>query len=143
MSAPDPRLTNLPGVARELAVKAGYDAGERLVLHFAGQRVFVPKKIWPRSKLWKLLGPLTAKALAELFGGDTIEVPTGEGLTVAKRKLQIRNYLQGEGRQQSKNEIAGTFRVNRRTVQRHRAWLGRVRDRRQGALDLDGPSKRP
>ena len=143
MTTKDPRIAELPGVARQLAVAAGYDAGERLLLQFAGQRVFVPKKIWPRSKLWKLLGPLTAKALTELFGGDYIDVPTGEGLTVAKRTRQIRNYLQGEGRQQSKNQVAGTFHVNRRTVQRHRAWLGRARDRRQGALDLDGPSKRP
>lgn len=143
MSFVDPRLAGLSGVARELAVKAGYDAGERLVLHFAGQRLFVPKKIWPRSQLWKLLGPLTAKALAELYGGEYIEVPTGEGLSRSKRVAQIRQHLAGAGKASSKNQVASALKVHRRTVQRHRGYLSRRERSRQGALDLDGSSKRP
>lgn len=133
----DPRLSSLPPIARQLAEKAGFDAGERLVLEFAGQRVFVPKKMRPRSVLWKKLGPLSAKALAEIFGGEYIEVPTGEGLSTAKRARQIRTFLKGEGRGKSKNVIAGKFKVNRRTVQRHREFLRRKSDRSpQGNLDL-------
>ena len=143
MIAADPRLTTLPPIARQLAEKAGFDAGERLLLHFAGQRVFVPKKIWPRSILWEKLGPLSAKALSDIYGGDYIDVPTGAGLSTAKRARQIRNYLSSEGRGQSKNQIASTFEINRRTVQRHRVWLRRKREKIQGALDFDGPSKRP
>ena len=143
MTAPDPRLKDLEGCALELAREAGFDAGERLIVQFGGQRLFVPRKMRPSSPMWDALGPITAKKLAELFGGNYIDVPTGAGITQAKRTRQIRAFLAGQNLQASKNKVAKLFKVNRRTVQRHRAALKHPEDSPQGALAFDRPSKRP
>jgi DNA-binding NarL/FixJ family response regulator len=133
MKLTDPRLANLDGVARELGEEAGYDAGERLVLHYAGQRIYVPEKMRPKSDLWDALGPIAAKTLARLFGGTHIEVPTGENLSRRKRVAQARALLAGAGQGASKNQVAAQLGIHRRTVQRHRSWLSK-RDNRQQTL---------
>lgn len=127
----DPRLDLLDGAAKELAREAGFDAGERLLEHFGGQRVFVPKKMRPRSRFWETLGPKAAQALSDLFGGDYITVPTGaeaqRRLSSQKMRRQIAAYLsaQRDPKKRTKDHVAATFHCNRRTVQRVRAALAR------------------
>lgn len=126
----DPRLELLDGAAKELAREAGFDAGERLLEHFGGQRVFVPKKMRPRSRFWETLGPKAAQVLSDLFGGDYITVPTGaeaqRRLSGRKMRRQIAAYLSAERdpKKRTKDHVAATFHCNRRTVQRVRAALG-------------------
>jgi hypothetical protein len=144
----DPRLELLDGVAKALAKVAGFDAGERLITHFGGQRVFVPRTVRPRSRLWQQLGPIAAKALATLRGGEHIDVPTGSEarrrLNDVRVRLQIESYLKAQGNPAavSKDQVAERFKVNRRTVQRVRVALQAPRDDKQGSL-FEGPSKRP
>ena len=127
----DPRLDLLDGAAKELAREAGFDAGERLLEHFGGQRVFVPKKMRPRSRFWETLGPKAAQILSDLFGGDYITVPTGteaqRRLSGRKMRRQIAAYLaaQTDPKKATKDHVASKFNCNRRTVQRVRVALGR------------------
>lgn len=130
MSARDPRLELLDGVAKELAAVAGFDAGERLLEHFGGQRVYVPEKMRPDSRFWDTLGPNAARALAKICGGDHIDVPTGSEaqrrLSAKKMRRQISAYLaaQKDPKKTTKDHVAATFNCNRRTVQRVRAAMG-------------------
>jgi len=130
VTAPDPRLELLDGVAKELAAVAGFAAGERLIEHFGGQRVYVPEKMRPNSRFWDKLGPNAAKALAEICGGDHIDVPTGSEaqrrLSARTKRRQISAYLaaQKDPKKRTKDHVAATFRCNRRTVQRVRAAIG-------------------
>lgn len=135
--ARDPRIDDLDGIARELALVAGYEAAERLILHFGGQRHYIPDKMRPSSPFWKVLGPEVAKQLAAVFvvwaasaaGRDNhVEIPLGGRLMQAKRKAAMAAF---DG---SKNEAAATFRCSRRTVQRYRRKV------RQPSL-FDPPSK--
>ena len=128
----DPRLSLLEGTARELARAAGFDAAERLMLHFGGQRVFVPRRMRPRSPLFGALGREAALKLAELFGGEYIEVPIGKALSTAKRLAAIASF------KGSHNEAARAFGCTRRWVRMVRA--GARPDLRQAGL-FDKPSK--
>ena len=129
--AGDPRLELLEGAAKELGQRAGFDAGERLVQHFGGQRVFVPKKMRPRSRFWATLGPIAASELSKMYGGEHINVPTGTSASHKQRRRQIERYLRSHGdpASVSKDRVAEAFHVNRRTVQRVRAAI-----RSEGAL---------
>ncbi len=108
----DPRIAELVGIARELAEEKGYEAAERLMLHFGGQRRAIPEKMRPRSEFWRVLGPEVAKALAAIAArpradgtarDDQVDIPLGSRLLQAKRKAAIAAF---EG---SKNRAAGVF----------------------------------
>lgn len=122
MSAPDPRIANLVGIARELALEAGYDAAVKLMLHFGGQRLYIPDQMRPSSPFWKVLGgdiaqklPICAERAAGAAGHDGhMLIPSGSRLERAQRKAAIAAF---DG---SKNQAAATFHVHRRTVQRYR-----------------------
>lgn len=119
----DPRIASLDGIAREVALEAGYDAAIRLMLHFGGQRHYIPDKIRRSSPFWKKLGPEIARVLplcAARLGGSNgrqneVDIPTGSRLERAMRKAAIADFGG------SKNQAAAAFHVSRRTVQRYRA----------------------
>jgi len=119
----DPRIATLDGIARELALEAGYDAALRLMLHFGGQRHYIPDKIRRSSQFWQKLGPDIARVLplcAARLGGSNgrqneVDIPTGSRLDRAMRKTAIANF------RGSKNQAAAAFHVSRRTVQRYRS----------------------
>jgi hypothetical protein len=119
----DPRIDDLVGIARELALVAGYEAAEKLMLHFGGQRLYIPDKMRPRSPFWKVLGPEAAKQLAIIAAqprqngearDNQVDIPLGSRLLQAKRKAAIATF---DG---SKNRAASVFKVSRRTIQRYR-----------------------
>lgn len=137
--AKDPRVAELVGIARELGRAAGFEAAEALMLHFGGQRLYVPAKMRPSSPFWKVLGRDAALALAAIANrggsnrsGVDIEIPMGSKLLMARRKAAIGAF------KGSKNQAAAAFRLSRRTVQRYRSAS------RDGAGPLfDSPSKQP
>jgi hypothetical protein len=122
LSQTDPRIAYLVGIARELALEAGYDAAIKLMLHFGGQRLYIPDQMRPSSSLWKVLGGDIAKKLpgcAERAAGagghdGHILIPSGSRLERAQRKAAIAAF------NGSKNQAAAAFHVHRRTVQRYR-----------------------
>jgi hypothetical protein len=121
-SPADHRIGELVGIARELALVAGFEAAETLMLHFGGQRRNIPNKMRPSSPFWKVLGREAALQLAKIAnqGGDDtrygadVEIPMGSKLLMARRRAAIAAF------KGSKNQAAATFHVSRRTVQRHR-----------------------
>jgi hypothetical protein len=120
---PDHRIDELVGIARELGKIAGFEAAETLMLHFGGQRVYMPEKMRPSSVLWKVLGKEVAVTLWKLVigpgdAGDIgrlIEIPLGSRLLMARRKAAIATF------KGSKNEAAAAFKCSRRTIQRYRS----------------------
>lgn len=107
----DPRIAQLPDVARELARELGYDMGLKLMIEFGGMQLSIPKRPLPkRSKIWQVLGEDAAKALSRLYGPGQIEVPIGNSLRAAERCRAIANHPG------SHNEAAKAFGVTRRWV---------------------------
>jgi hypothetical protein len=116
----DPRIARLKGIAREIAIAAGYDVLRLLVQLFGGQRVFIPLGARPPrsgSKLAKL-DPATLAKLIEFRGGEYIEVPTGAAI----QRQEIIDFLQSSPRP-TNNQVASKFGVHRRSVQRMRSTL--------------------
>jgi hypothetical protein len=137
-SPADHRIGELVGIARELALVAGFEAAEILMLHFGGQRRNIPNKMRPSSPFWKVLGKEAALQLARIAnkGGEStgsgadVEIPLGSKLLMARRRAAIAGF------KGSKNQAAEAFRVSRRTVQR-------VRNHEPAPMPLfDGLSKR-
>lgn len=145
MTAADPRLADLVGPALELAKVAGFDAAVRLMVNFGGQRLYVPRKMRPRraSKRQALnevdfitaIGREPAKALAELYGGEHIEIPLGSALQDRQIKLQVANF------NGSINQAIRKFGLHRRTIQRIKSEHEARLDARQPSL-FEAPSKR-
>lgn len=124
----DPRIAQLPGVARALAEELGYDMGIKLMVEFGGMQVPIPKRpLQNSSKLWQVLGEQAAKTLSRLYGPGQIDVPIGESLKAAERNRAIAKH---EG---SHNETARAFGVTRRWVKMvrraHREGPGPLFDR--------------
>lgn len=132
MKAPkDPRFALLTGPALQLAEKAGFDAAVRLMVALGGQRLYVPRKMRPGSPFYEPLGRDAARALAELFGGEHIEVPLGTGLKESQIRAQIAAF------KGTNNKAVETFGRHRRTIQRIRHGQ---QDTRQQSL-FETPSK--
>jgi len=126
----DPRIGHLIGVARELAIKSGYEAGERLIDNFGGQRLYVPRKPQPRRASRRqvlkevdfitAIGADAAETLAVMYGGEHIEVPLRSSLLLKR----MTDFLLSTPAP-SINQVVAKFDVHRRTVQRLRAQLRR------------------
>ncbi len=124
MKTRDPRIEQLVGPAKALALELGYDMGVRLMTEFGGMQLSIPKRPLPRSsKIWQVLGADAAKALSKLYGPGPIEVPVASRLARLARNHAIATH---EG---SHNEAARQFGVTRR-------WVKMVRrgSRQQGEL---------
>lgn len=122
MKAKDPRIAELPDVARQLAEELGYEMGLKLMIEFGGMQLAIPKRPLPkRSKIWQVLGEDPAKVLSRLYGPGQIEVPIGASLKSASRNRAIVNHPG------SHNQAARAFGVTRR-------WVREVR-----RADRDGP----
>lgn len=106
----DPRIAELPGIIQALAHEFGFEVGERMLVHFGGQQVSIPKRPLRRSRLYQILGPEPAEWLSRRFGASQLEVPIGASLKASQRNRAIRAY---EG---SHNDAARTFGVTRRWV---------------------------
>lgn len=124
VTAPYIRLLN--GVMRELALSAGLEAAMRLMNHFGGQKIYIPKgtRIRPDSPIW-IIGEAAARKLMELRGGEEFSVPTGNTLRLAMRRQEIADHL-AKNPKASKDKVAQEFGVCRRVVQRIRAEMRAV-----------------
>lgn len=108
----DPRIARLPKAPRALAEKLGYAAGLRLMEQFGGRQLTIPGKITSSigAVLSRALGDEAARVMVELFGPDTIEIPSGALLRSAALKEEIVNH------RGSANEAARDLKVSRRYV---------------------------
>ena len=124
---PDPRLIHVPDTLRSFAAEHGVDAAHRLMTVFGGQRLYVPHRPRPGTKVADELGPNTARAVCRAFGGSHLDVPIGGSMRVAEKHAAIRQSPL------SHNQAAKAFGLRRDTVKAIRA-ASRTRDGRQGKL---------
>jgi hypothetical protein len=91
VSERDPRTARLPKVPRLLAERLGYDMGMLLMKKFGGVQVSVPAKpiLVKGSVIARALGEEAALAMCELFGGGSVEIPTGSRLRRDDRRRAI------------------------------------------------------
>jgi hypothetical protein len=160
MKPADPRLELLVGIARELAEVSDYDAAVRLMTAFGGQRIFVPARIRPKSRLYQVLGPHAAQELAKLIAplGKDIDVPLGGLINARARRRALANLVAAQeqlppAERRSKNQIAAEMGIHYKTVQKarhanreqralsHRGAEQRLLD--QATFDFEALSKRP
>jgi hypothetical protein len=93
---------------KDLVSMIGLEGAARLIGAFAGMRLYVPHAPQPNDSLSEVIGLAAARALAQIYGGDRIDVPNP-----TPRRVQIvdlhRNGI-------SINGIARELRCTRRRV---------------------------
>lgn len=114
------RFAGLTPFLREFAEHMGSVAGAlKLVEKFGGQRVAVPRKARPGQVIARACGLEVARALSELRGGESVEVPLAGSGRLKKHnihKLLTRDRI--AGRQGSANEIARAVGCTHRYVKK-------------------------
>jgi len=103
----------LPHSLRELRALVGTEAAVKLAAECGGGGVYVPRRPQPGHWLSRVVGHENARALAEVYGGDKLEVPTLDGLRHQLRLRRMRR-LREEG--VSVTGLAREFGLTRRRV---------------------------
>lgn len=89
MLEPDESL--LPGILQEIAELIGLPATLKLVSHYGGVRLYVPKRLPADHILITIVGEAAALSLVERFGGlDHFDIPKAQAISVALRNRKIR-----------------------------------------------------
>lgn len=70
-----PEIRRRPAFLRSVANAAGADIARALTNEFGGRRIYIPKRPQPGQMLVESLGLEAVKRIAELFGGEVVEVP--------------------------------------------------------------------
>ncbi|CDN93442.1 MULTISPECIES: winged helix-turn-helix domain-containing protein [Agrobacterium] len=108
-------------------------AGERAAIILgrekAGQRISIPNSMPANHWLAELIGHDAAKAMAEKFGSQKIDIPPALGGDKRRRAMTIAQMID---KGYSINEIVRATGVSRSTVKEH--LKKRPRDDRQGSL---------
>jgi hypothetical protein len=118
-SAPD-SFEGLPEVLAEVARAAGLEAALNLASHLGGSRVYVAARPRKRNLLVKAVGIEAASKIASIYGGENIRVPQGPAADGVEKTRKIVERLKAGA---SVDSICRDLRVDRRTVQRHKAKL--------------------
>ncbi|HEX3408670.1 MAG TPA: helix-turn-helix domain-containing protein [Candidatus Binataceae bacterium] len=101
-------LSSRGSTLKELVSIIGIDGAARLIGAFAGMRLYVPHEPEPDDSLSEVIGLQAAQALAQMYGGDRIDVPNP-----TPRRIQIVD-LRANG--VSIDGIARELRCTRRRV---------------------------
>jgi hypothetical protein len=77
-------LSGRGSLLKDLVSLIGIDGAARLIGAFAGMRLYVPHTPAPDDSLSELIGHDAARALAQVYGGDRIDIPNP-----TPRRIQI------------------------------------------------------
>jgi hypothetical protein len=81
----------LPGILREIAELVGIPDTLKLVSHYGGMRLYVPKHLPDEHVLIDIVGIDAAIKLSERFGGmDHFDIPKAQAVSIALRNSKIR-----------------------------------------------------
>jgi hypothetical protein len=123
--------TAFTGILADVAEVAG-DAAAAAIAHAKGglEAVYIPLpgNLAPGHWLVELVGMDKARAIAQLLGGGSVEIPLGASAQAAQRR---RVALDAVKRGKSAGEAARMAGCCQRTVRRVK---NRVKDERQGEL---------
>lgn len=104
----------LPESLLDMADHINKDAIMRLVAHYGGTRCYIPKVLPETSELAAVIGQDAARALAEVLGGERIEVPKARDFQRAVRNREIIRRHREEGL--SYRELARAFDMTERNI---------------------------
>lgn len=80
----------LPGILQEIAELIGLPATLKLVQHYGGVRLYVPKHLSEDHILITIIGEAAALKLVERFGGlDHFDIPKAQAISIALRNAKI------------------------------------------------------
>jgi hypothetical protein len=88
---------------------------ERLLMHWGGLPVYVPREIDPDHQIARIAGPQVAQALSRLFGGERIMIPIGASF---RRERLRRKVAELKAAGLNHCEIARRLGLHLRQVQR-------------------------
>ncbi len=120
----------LPHLLSELADVVGQGKALAFARDFGGRRLSVPRRerMGEDHRLVQALGRAGADRLADLYGGETIDVPMGPVGTLAEARRRLARALDDGA---SIDGAAATAGLHRRTAQRMRR---KIKDGSQGSL---------
>ncbi len=128
----DPRL---PQILAEIADATSLGTALVIVHAYGGTRLYVPEHPKKGMALYDLIGADDALALAELFGGDRIDVPLFSYGRTAQLDRRIKEMALAGA---SRPDIARDLGITERTVYRHlstRPMKAKRNDPRQTDLE--------
>lgn len=125
-------MTDWPGTYERIVQAVGDKAAIKLVSHYGGISVYIPKSASASGALVQLLGRMHTDALIAEFGHGALMVPMGVEENYARKRRQIAARLR---QHQSHSTIARDLQVHVRTVERIAERLRLpARDPRQASL---------
>lgn len=87
---------HLPGILQDIADLIGLPATLKLVEHYGGGRLYVPKRFDPDHPLVKIVGHANAARLVEAYGGEEhFDIPRNLASVLAARNARIRDDRAG------------------------------------------------
>ncbi|MBF0096162.1 MAG: hypothetical protein HQM04_07375 [Magnetococcales bacterium] len=88
---------DLTQLMREVADVIGLPDTQKIVQHYQGTRIFIPRLTKCQHHLSTLLGMAQARLLSEYFGGETLTIPRMASVLRHQRNREIiRRYDAGE-----------------------------------------------
>lgn len=89
-------ITTYPLIVQDIANIIGLADTIKLLHHYIGTRMYVPRKFRSEHILHKLIGEVSASLLIDTYGGDTLEIPKCNSALRSVRNAQIINSNQSE-----------------------------------------------
>jgi Mor family transcriptional regulator len=111
--SPDINISLLPKTLQEIAQEIGISDTLKLVRHYGGTSVYIPRKLKTDHELIAVLGLDSAIKICEKFGGyDRIEIPKAQMLTLELRNIEILN----DKKTLSRSKVARKYGLTERQI---------------------------
>ncbi|ALQ51931.1 Mor transcription activator family protein [Nitrosomonas ureae] len=109
----DINISLLPKTLQEIAQEIGISDTLKLVRHYGGTSVYIPRKLKVGHELIAVLGIDSATKICEKFGGyDRIEIPKAQMLTLELRNIEILN----DKKVLSRSKVARKYGLTERQI---------------------------
>lgn len=102
----------------DIAQVIGFNATLRMLAIFGGSRIYIPETIPAHHVIARTIGPDLARALAERFAREQLEIPAAETFVLLQRIRRVAGLLRAGI---DPRDIAGIIGISSRQLCRYRA----------------------
>ncbi|MEI6333247.1 MAG: Mor transcription activator family protein [Methylococcaceae bacterium] len=103
----------LPNSLNYLSTMISFDSLLKLIQHYGGTRIQIPRKVTPCHCLTGLIGMDDLKTLAKIYGGSTLDMPRCTRIFTLSRDIKM---LSDRRSHLSLSQIALKYKVTERCV---------------------------